>query len=47
MKKLPFWFREGDPNFVQMITVEMDMNMLALGRVGYTVIDMLSDIGGI
>ena len=32
---------------VMMVSVEMNMDLLSVGRVGYNVIDMFSDIGGI
>ena len=37
---------ETDPNIVASIVFEMNLDLEAISRTGYSVLDMLSDIGG-
>lgn len=36
-----------DQNVIQNISIEMNLDLKYLGRTGYTILDLLSDIGGI
>ena len=47
LEKLPPQVKEDKEEMIQMMSFEMDMDMLKIVRVSYTFIDMLSDIGGI
>lgn len=47
MEKQPIEFVDKGPELVLMFSIQMQMDQVNIGRVGYNVIDMLSDIGGI
>ena len=38
---------ETDPNIVTSIVFEMNLDLEAISRTGYSVLDMLSDVGGV
>ena len=47
LNRMPLQVINGPPHMLMLLSFEMDLDMDVINRVGYNVIDMFSDIGGI